>query len=295
MSLGGAQDKLLLARIDDRWCEPLDGAPSTHIIKPTTTWPHSAHNEALILQLGRASGLLDAESWVEEMGGTAALVVQRYDRLAEDGNIVRLHQEDMCQAIGLRPKEKYSIGRPSERMAKVLREFADSPRTEIERMFRQIAFRATVGDEDGHGKNYSLLLDDGRVTLGPLYDSLCTLAYPELSGRMGTPIDAQRSLAKVDRAALLIEARAMGLTQLEANESLDELAQALRQAIDSLSNHLTTGWPSERVIDIVAARVARLESGQPLGGPAAKSAKRLIPSSARPSLDEATAARQDSS
>jgi serine/threonine-protein kinase HipA len=294
MSLAGAQDKLLLARVDERWCEPVGGAPSTHIIKPTTIWPHSAQNEALVLELGRAAGLLDTESWVEDMAGTTVLVVQRYDRRIEPGNIVRLHQEDMCQAIGLRPKDKYDVGRPSDRMAKVLREFADSPRPEIERLFRQVVFRAIVGDEDGHGKNYSLLLDDGRVTLAPLYDSLCTLAYGELSGEMGTRIGHQRSLAKVDRAALLDEARAMGLTQVEANQSLDDLADALRQAIDTLSDRITRGWPGERVIEIVAARVERLQSGEPLGGPAAKSAKRLVQSSSRLSLDDATAARRPS-
>ena len=57
MSLGGAQDKLLLARINGRWCTPINGYPSTHILKPTTVWPHSAENEALVLALSRASAL----------------------------------------------------------------------------------------------------------------------------------------------------------------------------------------------------------------------------------------------
>jgi serine/threonine-protein kinase HipA len=292
MSLGGAQDKLLLTRIGDRWYQPVDGAPSTHIIKPTTTWPHSAQNEALVLELGRASGLVNTQSWVEDMGDSVVLVAERYDRQKENGDIIRLHQEDMCQAIGLRPKDKYKIGRPSERMAKVLREFAYTPRVEIERMFRQIAFRATVGDEDGHGKNYSLLLNDGRVTLAPLYDSLCTLDYPELSGRMATPIGAQSSLANVDRAALLDEARAMGLTGSEAHESLDQLAERLRRAIENLSDGLTDGWPSERVIGIINTRIERLESGQPLGDPTARSSKRGAKVADRPTLDDATAAKQ---
>ncbi len=132
MSLGGAQDKLLLTRVNGRWCMPVDGYPSTHILKPTTVWPHSAENQALVLALSRSCGLSGNAAWVERIGDATALVAERYDRnVASDGTIHRVHQEDMCQAVGLRPKDKYLIGRPSERMARVLREFADFPQREI--------------------------------------------------------------------------------------------------------------------------------------------------------------------
>jgi serine/threonine-protein kinase HipA len=286
MSLAGAQPKFLLARIGGRWCEPLDGAPSTHIIKPTTSWKNSAENEALVMNLGRACGLTDREAWSEQMGDSSVFVAERYDRRIDGETIVRLHQEDMCQALGMRPTEKYLIGRPSERMARLLREFTDSPGEQALRLFRQIAFRSVVGDEDGHGKNYSLLLDGGQVRLAPLYDSLCTLIYPELSGHMGTQIGAQRDLAKVDRAALLDEARAMRLTESEATEALDSLAESIRAGIEGLNDGLTTGWNCEQVIGIALARTQRLEAGLPLGGASAKKGR-----STR-SLDEATAQRQ---
>jgi serine/threonine-protein kinase HipA len=285
MSLAGAQPKFLLARIDGRWCEAVDGAPSTHIIKPTTTWAHSARNEALVIGLARACGLTGHDVWTEQMGDSVVLVAERFDRRTDGSTIVRLHQEDMCQALGIRPADKYQIGRPSGRMARLLREFANSPRAEVSALFGQVAFRAVVGDEDGHGKNYSLLLDDGRVRLAPLYDSLCTLIYPELSGRMGTPIGTQVSLAKVDRAALLDEARAMGLPASEAGEALDELAAALRSGIERLDESVVTGWPSDTVIETVLARVDRLESGQRLGG---KPTKRAASSR---TLDDETAWR----
>lgn len=265
MSLAGAQPKLLLARIDDRWSEPLEGAPSTHILKPAVTWPYSAHNEALVMTLAHAVGLTDRVVWIEDVQGTAVLVAERYDRDVREGKITRLHQEDMCQATGLRPAEKYRIGRPSERMARLLRQFTDSPRTEIERLLRHLAFRIVVGDEDGHGKNYSVLLNEGAVTLAPMYDSLCTLVYPELSGKMAAPVGNQVNLAKINRAALVDEAKAMGIPQREAETGLDELSSALRTAIDSLEAHLTEGWPSERITEVIRARLDRLDSGQPLG------------------------------
>jgi serine/threonine-protein kinase HipA len=286
MSLAGAQPKFLLARIDGRWCEAVDGAPSTHIIKPTTTWAHSARNEALVIGLARACGLTDHDAWTEQMGDSVVFVAERFDRRTDGNIVVRLHQEDMCQALGIRPADKYQIGRPSGRMARLLREFANSPRAEVSALFGQVAFRAVVGDEDGHGKNYSLLLDDGRVRLAPLYDSLCTLIYPELSGRMGTPIGAQVSLSKVDRAALLDEARAMGLPASEAGEALDELGAALRSGIERLDDSVVAGWPSDTVIETVLARVDRMESGQRLGG---KPTERAASSR---TLDDETARRQ---
>jgi serine/threonine-protein kinase HipA len=288
MSLSGAQPKFLLARIGDRWCEPVAGAPSTHILKPTGVWADSAHNEALVLAVARACGLTTNAAWIEVMGDTTVLVAERYDRAMVDGQVARRHQEDMCQAVGLRPSKKYEIGRPSERMARLLREFTDEPRAQVAALFRQLAFRVTVGDEDGHGKNYSVLLDHGAVRLSPLYDSLCTLIYPDLSGRMATKVGAQQSLAKVDRQALIIEGQAMGLTQAEASVELDAIAAGIRAGLDALTDEFTTGWPSERVIDIIAGRATRLATGEPLGaGPA--TTRRA--SSAAPTLDAATARR----
>lgn len=265
MSLAGAQPKLLLARFDGCWFEPLAGAPSTHILKPTGAWPHSAHNEALVMTLARAVGLTDHAVWVEDVQGAAVMVAERYDREMQGGTVVRLHQEDMCQATGLRPVDKYGIGRPSERMARLLRQATDSPRAEVARLLRQIAFRAIIGDEDGHGKNYSVLLADGAVTLAPMYDSLCTLLYPELSGRMAAKVGAQVSLAKVDRAALVDEANAMGVPAAEAESCLEELGSALRTAVEALEPRITEGWPSERVFQIIRTRLGRFEQGRPLG------------------------------
>jgi serine/threonine-protein kinase HipA len=172
-------------------------------------------------------------------------------------------------------------------MARLLREFADEPRAAIAALFDQLAFRAVVGDEDGHGKNYSLFLDDGRVSLAPLYDSLCTLIYPDLSGRMATPIGAQQSLAKVNRQALVGEGRAMGMAEAEVHTALDALAAGLRSAVHDLDDEYTVGWPSERVIDVVLARLRRLEAGDPLGSVTAV----VRPRGAR-TLDLATVRRE---
>jgi serine/threonine-protein kinase HipA len=265
MSLGGAQPKLLLSRFDGRWHDPIAGAPSTHILKPTVTWPFSAQNESLVMNLARSLKLTPVSSWVEHVAETACLVTERYDRVIVDGKIVRLHQEDMCQALGIRPIDKYNVGNLNQRMVRLLREFTEAPSDQIMELFRQIAFRALVGDEDGHGKNVSLMLDTGSVELAPLYDSLCTLAYPELNGKMVAPIGEQHYLAKVDRDALLDEATRMGLIGAEAGEALDELVSQLRSALGLIPSDVLNGWPSEELIGLLDSRMDRLEHGQQMG------------------------------
>lgn len=280
MSLAGAQPKLLLALINGQWCQPMAGAASTHIVKPTTSWLDSAYNEALVMHLANAAGLTPVRSWVEAMGSTPAFVTERYDRTQADGRVLRFHQEDMCQALGLRPAEKYAIGRPSTRMSRLLRAFSDSPDTEIERLFAHVVFRAIVGDEDGHGKNFSLMLDRGSVTLAPIYDTLCTLAYPDLGGRMATPIGMQADLGRMDREALDDEARAMNIPASVAGQIVDELSDSIRTSINALGSGHTDGWDADRLVDIIISRADRLEAGQPLGSAPARSAGR--------SLDEQT-------
>lgn len=266
MSLAGAQPKFLLARFNDKWFEPSRGAASTHILKPTTRWPFSAENEALVMHLARAAGLTAWSTWVERISETSVLAVERYDRRVEGERVVRIHQEDLCQALGIRPLEKYQLGRPSALMARLLRRFADVPAKAVTNLFAQVAFRTLVGDEDGHGKNYSLLLEGGKVELAPLYDSLCTLAYPELGGTMAAPIGNQSSLANVDRKALIEEASAMGILQSDANLILEGLTADIRASISSLDASFASAWPSEQVIAIITSRLDRLESDHPLGG-----------------------------
>ncbi|MEY8017674.1 hypothetical protein [Mycobacterium servetii] len=104
------------------------------------------------------------------------------------------------------------------------------------------------------------------VELAPLYDSLSTLQYPELSATAGSKISAQHSLAKVDRQALFDEARAMGLPARAVGQALDELSTHVHSGIENLPAEITEGWPSRHVIEAGLERLHRPETGRPLGG-----------------------------
>lgn len=267
MSLAGAQPKLLLARIDGRWQEPLGGAASTHILKPTGRWPSSSDNECVVMRLARAIGLCDTDVWVEEFGDSRAFVTQRFDRRIVEGTVRRLHQEDLCQALKVRPKDKYDIGRLSDRPARLFQEKSDDPSGDATKLFQQLVFRVLVGDEDGHGKNYGLTLADGAVAIAPMYDSLSTVAYSGLTGSMGTPIGRQSNLARVDRAALLEEGAAFHLRSLDI---VDDMAEAVRRELDRLDFASVDPHVAESILMLIHERVNRLLRGEPLGLPTAR-------------------------
>ena len=267
MSLAGAQPKLLLANIDGRWREPVGGAAATHILKPTGRWQHSSDNECLVMRLARALDLCATDVWVERFGDSRAFVTQRFDRSVVGDEVSRLHQEDLCQALAVRPKDKYHIGRLSARPARLLREKSADPSADAVEMFRQLVFRALVGDEDGHGKNYGLTLTDGSVALSPIYDSMSTVAYSELSGTMGTPIGRQSNLAKVDRADLLDEGRAL---RIPRPDLVDDMAQEMRRELTRLDLTSIDPHVAEVVSLLIDERASRLLRGEAMGLPTAK-------------------------
>lgn len=267
MSIGGTQPKLLLAQVEGQWARPLSGAPSTHILKPEMSWPFSSHNEALVMSLAAELGLSSVAPTVEQIGGIPVLVTRRYDRPMLNAQVIRLHQEDVGQALGIRPVEKYSSGRITERTVGLLRNYSLNLEEDLEVLFRQTVFRSIVGDADNHPKNTSLFLCDRGVRVAPLYDAICTLAYRGLSPRMAVAIDAQWSLGKVDEIALVHHGTDMGLSDSRSHELVAEMESGLFDAISNLPAALLAPWPGEELVRLISERLARLRAGLAMGMP----------------------------
>ncbi|MDZ7732548.1 MAG: HipA domain-containing protein [Acidimicrobiia bacterium] len=131
-SLAGAQAKTALA-FDDvyGWGLPQGSAPTTHVLKPAVVGLDGHDlNEHLCLSAARRCGLPAARTRVAGFEDQTAIVVDRYDRREVDGELVRVHQEDVCQALGVHPGRKYqSDGGPSPRdIAELLRSAMPSNR-----------------------------------------------------------------------------------------------------------------------------------------------------------------------
>lgn len=187
-SLAGAQAKTALLLRRGRWGVPSGRLPTTHILKPQSEeFDGHAENEHFCLALARALGLPAAHSEVRQFGDQAAIVIERYDRVAgPDGNIVRVHQEDMCQALGLMPTLKYqNEGGPSPaEIVDLLHRYSSRPQEDIITFVDALIFNWLIGGTDAHAKNYSLLHGPGgAVRLAPLYDLASALPYEHLDDR----------------------------------------------------------------------------------------------------------------
>jgi len=134
-------------------------------------------------------------------------------------------------------------------------------------LFSQLVFRAVVGDEDGHGKNYGLLLEGGKVAVAPLYDCLSTQIYPSLAGRMGTQLGRQVNLAAVDLTALVEEGVACGIGESEATQLVDTLTDRILAAMQAISPPSVDVRALECVLGTIGLRVGRLREGKPMGVP----------------------------
>jgi serine/threonine-protein kinase HipA len=182
-SLAGAQPKTALLLENGRWGIPSGRIPTTHILKPPTgSSDGHAENEHFCLALARRLGLPTATSRVQRFGDESAIVVERYDRVRTGNQIVRVHQEDACQALGVMPTKKYQNegGPAAQDIIGLLRTHSSAREEDIQIFVGALAFNWLIGGTDAHGKNYSVLISGGpRVRLAPLYDVASLLPYEQ--------------------------------------------------------------------------------------------------------------------
>jgi len=205
LSLGGVQDKLILIRSPTGgFAQPLAGMPSTCLLKPEhERFEGLAANEAFCMRVAAVAGNETAMTELLEIDGIPCLYSERFDRAVEaDGTIARLHQEDMCQALGLLPTQKYEAdGGPSVPAVIALLRRQPSPRIalDVNAFLRALLTCFLLGNSDAHGKNFSLLYDPASgVRLAPLYDIVSTAVYDGLTPRLAMRIGGEADPAEVD-------------------------------------------------------------------------------------------------
>ena len=260
VSLAGVQEKLVLTRmVDGGWGRPVDGTPSTHILKPEiAAYPNTVENEAFCMRIAKHLGLEVAEVETIEVAGRKLLVAERFDRLVgPDGTVERIHQEDFCQATGMRPVDKYEEdGGPSlSRIAAIVASVADLG--SLERLFQSVLLNVLCGNGDAHAKNYSVLHGRaGAVRLSPLYDVMCTLAFGD--DRLAMYIDDVRRTDRVTTERLVNEGVRWGLTRRRCVELTATMLAGAPAAIE-MARQETDGVP-DPVLSAIERQLARLDA-----------------------------------
>lgn len=269
-SLAGAQAKTALLYQDGRWGVPSGTAGTSHILKPAITgFDDHDLNEHLCLSAARRAGLLAANTEIATFGDQSAIVAERYDRVASrSGWMRRIHQEDVCQALGLPPDRKYqNEGGPTPTaIASLLRRVLPGTQADaaVWRFFDALALNWLICGTDAHSKNYSLLLAGRQVRLAPLYDLASALPYP------GMPLQKLRLAMKFGGSYLVTSRSAemwalvgkeLGLSSdlvvARARSLMDRLPDAFSEAAREPSVAAIESTMPTRLADAVAGRVER--------------------------------------
>ncbi len=235
LSLAGAQNKLAVIETDEGLAIPLDGRPSTHILKlPNPDYKGLVENEALVLSLARSVGLPVVDHEVITLGETRMLLVARYDREVTDGQVRRLHQQDLCQATGLPPDTKYeSEGGPSiQTVFDLVREEVADPLTAARTVLDWVIFNVLVHNADAHAKNVSILRTmEGRHALAPFYDLVCTGAY-SFDHRMAMSVGGQFDPGAVNKNNWVQFASDIGIGKSLVLRTVAEMADRVPAVLD---------------------------------------------------------------
>jgi len=216
ISLAGAQDKLLLTVMPNGSpAIPEGAAPSTHILKPDIrgldkVWS-SALNETLVMQLAASLGLGAAQASYQR--DTRACLIERYDRVpGDDGELIRMHQLDLCQLAGKPSDVKYeSDGGPSLAQCRAMLGSMGVGAADLKRFLQWVLFNLCVGNNDSHAKNLSVLQTaGGKYRLAPFYDLMCTAIYPGLARNFALSIGGEMKPGAIGPEQLDAMARELG-------------------------------------------------------------------------------------
>lgn len=264
ISIAGAQEKAAFLKLGEKWFRPVGTTPTTHIFKlPIGRIEHSGmdlsdsvENEWLCHAIVKFFDVSVANAEIMYFDGVKVLVVERFDRrwAADKSWLVRLPQEDMCQALNVSPALKYeSDGGPGiERIMQVLLG-SDSALEDRKTFMNQVFLFWMLGAIDGHAKNFSIfLLPDGAFRLTPAYDIMS--AYPLVA--KGQLDQRRMTMAMSLRAAnrhykweqmcfrhWLATSRTCNFPEREMKNIVDMLVDRLEEGISEVQARLPSGFP----------------------------------------------------
>lgn len=265
LSLAGAQTKLALVYEKGAYFLPASDEATTHIIKtPHPTFTDLAYNELFCMRLAKYAGLDVVKVEPDKAGKQAFLRIERYDRHRDaKGALVRVHQEDFCQALGIVAGDKYQVeGGPGLLdCARLIRSVSTYWSIDLEQFLRLVAFNFFIGNCDAHGKNFAFLRNLGHVKMTPAYDLVSTAIYPELSHHMAMKIGGETDAALVTQEHWKKMAEELDIRQDHLLGVLKNVAFYVKDGTQKVAADLNElGWSSpvyQKIQEQIQTRLAQ--------------------------------------
>lgn len=273
MSLAGVQDKLPVSLVDRKLAIPLNGTPSTHIIKPDSDrLPGNVHNEAFCLKLAELIGLDTAKATTGRAGKRLYLLVERYDRTKwPNGHVTRVHQEDFCQLLGYFPSSKYEFTSATVRGGPGLKALFDGAARFIQPGARlplmdAVIYNILICNVDAHAKNYSILIGaGGSAKLAPLYDLMCGEIYPKVTKRLSQAVNGRKEGIHIYGSDWQQLAKQVSLSPARTLRRVEELCELVTANADAAKDAIASSVAGphqmlDRVVFEVKKRVKRIRN-----------------------------------
>jgi len=239
-SLAGVQMKFSVLRDPDRITLPASNQDGEWIVKlGSARFPFTVENEYAIMQWAMSAGfnvpechLQDAKTVSGSLSkhtdfGDRVFVIRRYDR--QRGG--RIHQEDFAQVTNLRPELKYDHIKYEQCGGLVKQLVGDDAYYEF---IRRLTFIIASGNADAHLKNWSLLyLDSQYPSLAPMYDQVCTVAWPELNSELALKLAGTKNWFALELRRFELLAERAGASPTKTTQTVQE---TLSQLVDVWNN-----------------------------------------------------------
>lgn len=255
-TLAGMQDKMGVAIIDGKIHLPLNGAISSHIVKPASLrFGGIVQNEAFCMKLAAAVGIPAANVETRRAWSIEYLLVERFDRISHGNSYERVHQEDFCQALGVAPESKYQCdgGPRLAQCFELLRAASSAPEKDIETLLRTVIFNYLIGNNDAHGKNFALLYAEEGVRLSPMYDLISTMVYGNLSTRMSMKIGDNYQSTSITPRDWEKFAQVCKLNTDQVFAALKDIASQVTTSAENLVQEYPT---ARSIVDVINRRAA---------------------------------------
>lgn len=280
ISVAGAQEKTALLWHKEKWHKPHGATPTTHIFKKQIgrlpngiDLSNSVENEYYCLRLADAFGIPANRAEIRTFGGTRTLVVERFDRRwTRDGRLLRVPQEDCCQALSVPPTHKYqSHGGPGIVQILDLLKGSDDPALDQATVLKAQILFWLIGATDGHAKNFSIfLLSNGRFHLTPLYDVLTAqpsldtgqIQRKQMKLAMSVGKNRHYRISEIHGRHFIQTVEAAGVTSSLARQAIEGMAAKAETAFDIVERELPDGFPAEIHASVKTAAMERLHSLQ---------------------------------
>ena len=239
-SLGGQQSKFALRRQGGKWFSCEGAAATTHILKSGVRGlSHQALNEYVCMRLAVACGVNTAQVEYHEFEGAGgiepAIVIERYDRLTSGNVVKRLHQEDLCQALGCLPENKFTdCGGPScADVLELLKSTGNAAQSNIAGFLQMLFFNYLIAATDAHAKNYSIMIDaNGEHRLAPMYDVASIAPYVKPNTWKTKPPKLAMSIGGENRAGCVT---ANNLSKLVKQSRLDDIGITVEGCVELMT------------------------------------------------------------